>query len=90
MTRLVRYEVRMSALLLLAAAIVPAGEAFTCTPEAVWDGDGPVWCKEGPRIRLAGIAARELDGSCSDGHGSQPHGCVLDGANGGLFYTGRE
>ena len=58
----------MSALLLLAAAVVPAGEAFTCTPEAVWDGDGPVWCQEGPRIRLAGIAARELDGSCSDDH----------------------
>ena len=58
----------MSALLLLAAAVLPAGEAFACTPEAVWDGDGPVWCKEGPRIRLAGIAARELDGSCSDGH----------------------
>lgn len=37
----------MSALLLLAAAVVPAGEAFTCTPEAVWDGDGPVWCEEG-------------------------------------------
>ena len=58
----------MSALILLAAAVVPAGEAFNCTPEAVWDGDGPVWCKEGPRIRLSGIAARELDGSCSDGH----------------------
>jgi endonuclease YncB( thermonuclease family) len=23
-----------------------------------------VWCKEGPRIRLAGIAAREIDDSC--------------------------
>ncbi|MCK0127538.1 hypothetical protein MWU39_02575 [Erythrobacter sp. F6033] len=47
---------------------VPAGETFACTPTAVWDGDGPVWCEEGPRIRLSGIAARELDGSCSDGH----------------------
>ncbi len=56
----------MFALLLLAA--VPAGHTFICTPVAVWDGDGPVWCKEGPRIRLAGIAAREMDGSCSPGH----------------------
>lgn len=45
-----------------------SGSAFTCTPIRVWDGDGPVWCKEGPRVRLAGIAARELDGSCSPGH----------------------
>jgi endonuclease YncB( thermonuclease family) len=50
--------------LALTVAIVPAGEAFTCTPVAVWDGDGPVWCKEGPHVRLAGIAAREIDGTC--------------------------
>ncbi|MDQ3458591.1 MAG: hypothetical protein M3498_04675, partial [Deinococcota bacterium] len=59
------------------AACVPApasqqqvsrGEPFTCTPTRVWDGDGPIWCAEGPRIRLAGIAAREMDGSCSPGH----------------------
>ena len=48
--------------------IVPRGQDFTCTPTHVWDGDGPVWCSEGPRLRLAGIAARELDGSCSAGH----------------------
>lgn len=48
----------------LAVAIVPAGQAFTCTPISVWDGDGPIWCAEGPRVRLAGIGARELDGSC--------------------------
>jgi endonuclease YncB( thermonuclease family) len=48
--------------------VIPAGEAFTCTPIAVWDGDGPVWCAEGPKIRLSGVAAREIDGSCSDGH----------------------
>jgi endonuclease YncB( thermonuclease family) len=44
--------------------IVDAGEEFTCTPDRVWDGDGPLWCKEGPHIRVAGIAAREIDGSC--------------------------
>ena len=48
---------------------VAAGEIFAGTPIAVWDGDGPVWCAEGPRIRIAGVAAREIDGSCK---GSQP------------------
>ena len=49
---------------LAAALLVPAGESFTCTPTHVWDGDGPVWCEEGPRVRLSGIAAREMDGTC--------------------------
>ena len=44
--------------------VVPAGRAFTCTPIAVWDGDGPVWCAEGPKVRIAGVAAREMDGTC--------------------------
>lgn len=48
--------------------IVPAGRAFDCTAIAVWDGDGPIWCAEGPRVRLAGIAARELDNSCRPHH----------------------
>lgn len=55
-------------LLILVAAIVPSGQVFTCTPTRVWDGDGPIWCAEGPRIRLSGIAAREIDGSCEPGH----------------------
>jgi endonuclease YncB( thermonuclease family) len=45
-----------------------AAAAFICTPIAVWDGDGPVWCQEGPKIRIANISARELDGSCRRGH----------------------
>jgi len=49
------------------APIIPAGEKFVCTPIAVYDGDGPVWCKEGPKVRLAGIAAREMDDSCRPG-----------------------
>lgn len=49
--------------------IVPAGERFDCTPIKVYDGDGPIWCAEGPRVRLAGIAAREMDGTC---RGNQP------------------
>jgi endonuclease YncB( thermonuclease family) len=54
----------MSLLFAATLAILPSGQVFTCTPTHVWDGDGPLWCAEGPRIRLAGIAARELDGTC--------------------------
>jgi len=50
-----------------AGAVVEEGAPFTCTPTQVWDGDGPIHCAEGPRIRLAGIAAREMDGSCRPG-----------------------
>ncbi len=64
-----RWALCCSALLLSFASvataevpIIPSGEIFTCTPTHVWDGDGPIWCEEGPRLRLAGIAARELDG----------------------------
>ena len=53
---------------ILAWASVASGQSFACTPVAVWDGDGPIWCAEGPRIRLAGIAAREIDGSCRSHH----------------------
>jgi endonuclease YncB( thermonuclease family) len=45
--------------------VITSGQTFTCTPTAVWDGDGPVWCAEGPRIRIAGVAAREIDGTCN-------------------------
>lgn len=60
----------MSIAILTAANVVaiPIGQGFACTPTQIWDGDGPVWCAEGPRIRLAGIAAREIDGSCRPGH----------------------
>lgn len=49
-------------------SFVAAGVLFLCTPISVWDGDGPVRCAEGPRLRIAGIAARELDGTCRPGH----------------------
>lgn len=48
--------------------LVATGLIFTCTPTHVWDGDGPIWCAEGPRIRLSGISAREMDGTCRPGH----------------------
>ncbi len=47
---------------------IAAALAFICTPVAVYDGDGPVWCAEGPRLRLSGIAAREMEGTCRPGH----------------------
>lgn len=55
----------MISLIIYAAAIVPAGQSFECTPVRVWDGDGPIWCAEGPHVRLSGIAAREMDERCS-------------------------
>lgn len=55
----------MISILFWAAAIVPSGQTFECTPIRVWDGDGPIWCAEGPHVRLSGIAAREMNGTCN-------------------------
>ena len=54
--------------LLLATAVIPAGQSFNCTPTRVWDGDGPIWCAEGAHVRLSGVAAKEMDGTCKTGH----------------------
>ena len=43
---------------------VSQGRPFACLVVKVHDGDGPVWCSEGERVRLAGIAAREINESC--------------------------
>jgi endonuclease YncB( thermonuclease family) len=66
----------MLTIILLLASVVPSGQSFQCTPEAVWDGDGPIWCAEGPHVRLSGIAAREMDGSCSKGHPCPSAGAI--------------
>ncbi len=63
-------------LLLMLSNFIAAGQTFTCTPTRVWDGDGPIWCAEGPKIRLKGIATREVelrggrvvDAGCNPGH----------------------
>ena len=51
---------------------VPVAEGpglwFDCTATSVWDGDGPVACAEGFKVRLSGVAAREIDGECRPGH----------------------
>jgi endonuclease YncB( thermonuclease family) len=86
----------MIASLLLFATFVPAGQSFDCTPTAVWDGDGPIWCAEGPHIRLSGIAAREMDGTCRPGHpcpaanpiAARDHLVSLLGTRGGVRSTG--
>ncbi|MBA3677837.1 MAG: thermonuclease family protein [Sphingosinicella sp.] len=41
---------------------------FICTVTSVWDGDGPIHCAEGQKIRLHAIAAREIDETCTAGH----------------------
>ena len=53
-------------LLALAAAVVSVGQTFVCTPTHVYGGDGPIWCAEGPHVRIAGIAAKEMDETCRD------------------------
>jgi len=54
--------------MLLMAVVIPSGQTFECTPTRVWDGDGPIWCAEGPHVRVSGIAAPEMDGTCRQGH----------------------
>jgi endonuclease YncB( thermonuclease family) len=34
---------------------------FVCSVTRVHDGDGPIWCKEGPKIRVAGIQAPDFE-----------------------------
>jgi endonuclease YncB( thermonuclease family) len=45
-----------------------AGALFKCTVTTVYDGDGPIHCREGTSIRLQAVAAREMDGRCLPGH----------------------
>lgn len=45
-----------------------AGATFRCTVTTIYDGDGPIHCREGQSIRLHAIAAREMDETCRRGH----------------------
>lgn len=50
-----------------------ASDTFTCTVAGITDGDTFRCAEQGAdgrqvRIRLSGVAARERDGSCSEGH----------------------
>ncbi len=51
-------------LLLALASVVPTEQPFTCTPTQVWAGNGPIWCAEGQKVKLHGIAVQEFDGTC--------------------------
>ncbi|MBV7256179.1 hypothetical protein KCG44_05210 [Pacificimonas sp. WHA3] len=50
----------------MAAAAPP--NRFICQVTGVHDGDGPIYCTDGTKIRLAAVAARELDETCMPGH----------------------
>jgi endonuclease YncB( thermonuclease family) len=51
-------DVALILFLLLAAAPLPT---FQCTVTRVHDGDGPLWCANGIKIRVAGIQAPDLE-----------------------------
>lgn len=64
-----------------AAFAQPEPIAFNCNAISVWDGDGPVTCADGRKVRLAGVNAREIDGSCRKGHPCpDPSGIASRGA----------
>lgn len=46
---------------------VASSTSFSCRVASIHDGD-TFRCADGTRIRVAGIDARELDGSCAPGH----------------------
>ena len=41
--------------------IIAPPPPIVCTVTRVHDGDGPLWCKEGPKIRVAGIQAPDFE-----------------------------
>ncbi len=43
---------------LIAAAAIPS---FNCDVIKVHDGDGPLWCRSGEKIRVAGIQAPDFE-----------------------------
>lgn len=50
------------------APVIPAGQTLACSPTHVWDGDGPTWCDEGPKVRVSDVNTRETDDTCATGH----------------------
>jgi len=49
--------------MILAALALAFGQLFTCEVVSVHDGDS-LRCADGTRVRLQGVDANELDGSC--------------------------
>jgi len=54
--------------LILLVSVIPTVPSFACTPVAVRDGDGSIWCAEDPYIPFSEVSAREIDGNCSPDH----------------------
>jgi len=44
--------------ILVAAAAMPS---FTCDVIRVHDGDGPLWCRSGQKVRIAGVQAPDFE-----------------------------
>lgn len=40
--------------------MTPAPPPFTCEVVRVYDGDGPLWCRSGEKVRVAGIQSPDL------------------------------
>ncbi len=53
----------------LALAQVTTGQTFTCTVVKVHDGDGPLHCREGFKIRIAGVQSLDFEDAapCREG-----------------------
>ena len=47
--------------MLFAAPAAPPPTTFTCVVTRVHDGDGPLWCSNGVKIRVAGIQAPDFE-----------------------------
>lgn len=41
-------------------ALTPAN-TFSCTVTRVHDGDGPIWCSSGVKVRIAGVQAPDFE-----------------------------
>lgn len=51
-----------------ASAQAARADTFSCRVTGVHDGDGPIYCASGEKVRLTAVAAREINGTCSPGH----------------------
>lgn len=46
---------------MMPAIMLAALPAFTCDVVRVHDGDGPLWCRSGEKVRVAGIQAPDFE-----------------------------
>jgi len=48
-------------MMFLPLMLAAASPAFTCVVTRVHDGDGPLWCANGVKVRVAGIQAPDFE-----------------------------